>query len=153
MRYDLESTVLFQDLGRGHLDAIARLCTVESFSDGDLLIQESEPGPFDLYILRVGVVEIVAKASTFLSAEAVPSRDRKELFGEVSWLTKNKRSASVRCRGAVEVIRIDGDKLDAYMSEHPDVGFTIMRAVAVLLANRLRETDSLLKQLLWSAGV
>lgn len=153
MFYDLEKTSLFQDLTHEDLNAIAKFCRREILADGDVLIHEHERESHDLFILCKGMVEVVSNNSTTLSGEAVLSRESKELFGEVSWLTKSRRTASVRCRGHVEVIRVDGARLDAYLEQHHGAGFAIMRRIAILLSQRLSATDSLLKQILWNTGI
>lgn len=153
MFYDLEKTTLFQDLSHEDLNAIAKFCRREILADGDVLIHENERAGHDLFILCKGMVEVVSNNSNMVSGEAVLSRESKELFGEISWLTKSRRTASVRCKGHVEVIRVDGARLDAYMTEHYQAGFAIMRRIAILLSQRLGATDMLLKQILWNSGI
>lgn len=150
---DIESVSIFKDVHFQELGGLAPLCSLEQHGDGDLLIRENEREKLDLFILRRGLVEVVSNSSSSLSGEVVLSRENKELFGEVSWLTKSKRTASVRCRGSVEVIRIDGDGLDRYMEAHPRAGMAIMRRIALLLSERLAGTDVLLKQILWNVRI
>lgn len=153
MLYDLENTSLFQDVSHEDLNAIAKFCRREILADGDVIIHENERTGHDLFILCKGMVEVVSNESTTLSGEAVLSPESKELFGEISWLTKSRRTASVRCKGPVEVIRVDGARLDSYMAHNPQAGFAIMRRIAILLSQRLSETDNLLKQILWNTGI
>lgn len=152
--YDLEHTILFRDIDFKALARIAQFCTLHTYGDGDFLVEEDkDPGNFDLFILRSGTVEVVSNNSNSVSGEVVLSPQDIELFGEISWLTKKKRTASVRCRSAAEVIRINGDQLEAFIEANPQAGLTIMRQVAHMLAERLSETDNLLKQILWNTGV
>lgn len=153
MLYDLENIGLFQDLSHEDLNAIAKFCRREILADGDVIIHENERTGHDLFILCKGTVEVVSNETNTVSNEAVLSPESKELFGEISWVTKSRRTASVRCKGPAEVIRIDGARLDAYMAQHPSVGFAIMRRIAILLSQRLSETDTLLKQILWNTGI
>lgn len=150
---DIESIVIFKDVHFQDLSGLAALCTREQHNDGDLLIMENDREKFDLFILRRGLVEVVSNSSSSVSGEVVLSREKKELFGEVSWLTKSKRTASVRCRGPVEVIRIDGHGLDRFMEAHPRAGMAIMRQIAIFLSERLTGTDVLLKQILWNVRI
>lgn len=153
MLYDLENTALFQDLSHEDLNAIAKFCRREVLADGDVIIHENERTGHDIFILCKGAVEVVSNQTNMLSGEAVLSPETKELFGEISWLTKSRRTASVRAKGPVEVIRVEGARLDAYMTQHPQAGFAIMRRIATLLSQRLSETDTLLKQILWNTGI
>lgn len=152
--YELEHTTLFKDVDFKELGRIAQFCTLHTYGEGDFLLEEHKGrGDFDLFVLRSGTVEVVSNNSSWVSGEVVLSSQDKELFGEISWLTKKKRTASVRCRSAAEVIRIDGAQLEAFIEANPKAGLTIMRHVALMLGERLSETDNLLKQILWNSGI
>ena len=40
----LERTPLFQSLPRGHRKRVARLATLDQYHDGDVIVQEGDPG-------------------------------------------------------------------------------------------------------------
>jgi CRP-like cAMP-binding protein len=150
MKEDLEGISLFQDLSTQQLQEVAQFCTTLSLSDGDMLIHESERTDNDLYLLCSGSVEIVSASSRVTSGEVVISRQDKDVFGEVGWLTGSPRTASVRCRGQVQAIRVDGRALAKYLANHRDLGYLLMRHIALTLARRMQGTDTLLKQILWN---
>lgn len=150
---DLERTSFFHDLSLEQLEEIIPFCTLLQFDDGDILIQEGEQGNRDIYHLWSGTVEIVSNSTSVISNEIVLSREDKELFGEISWLTNSKRTASVRCRGPVEAIRINGNELMKFLENNPKIGFLIMRRVAIIVSERVEETDNLMKQILWNKGL
>ena len=81
------------------------------------------------------------------------SRQDKDIFGEISWLTQKKRTATIRCLGEVDAICIDGGQFMSYLDQHPQVGFSVMKNIALLLADRLNHADSLLKQILWNSHI
>jgi len=150
---ELEQVTIFKGLSSAQMDDIARLCSREQCSDGDFLIQEGDDQSDDLYILLSGTVEIVSSNSKTTSSEVVLSREDKEIFGEISWLTNTRRTAGVRCHGNVEAIRIDGDALMSYLESEPEVGFYVTRQIAILLSRRMEESNRLLKQLLWNRDI
>lgn len=150
---ELDKLALFQDVTVQQLGDIVGFCTRLALNDGDILIHEHEKQQFDLYVLCKGSVEVVSNNSPFVSGECVLSREHKDLFGEISWLSGHKRTATVRCHGEVEAVRIDGEALWQYLTDHPDVGFVVMRSVAKMMADRMAQTDGLLKQILWSTGI
>ena len=147
---ELEKVSLCQNLSPDQLDAVSRFCTPLFLSDGDMLIRESDQEDNDLYLLCTGSVEIVSNSSRITSGEVVISTEDKDVFGEMSWLTSAPRTASVRCHGNVQAIRVDGPALTNYLNSNSDVGYIIMQYVAMKLASRLQGTDSLLKQILWN---
>ena len=150
---DLDRSALFQDLTLPQLEEIVKFCTYETYNDYDILIHEDETEQFDLFLLVNGSVEIVSNNSSLTSSEVVLSKEDKDIYGEASWLTKHKRSATVRCKGPVEAIRIDGKALEHHLQEDYSAGYAIMKNIAILLAERMQHTDNLLKQLLWNSGV
>ena len=150
---DLEQVQLFKEVTAQALQEISQFCTKLELEDGETFIAENDPRSRDLFVLRKGRVEITTNSSGITSSEAIISQHDKELFGEISWITGRKRTATVRCIGEVEAIRIDGEKLMSYLQDHPDTGFIVMRAVTMLVANSLSNTDQLLKQILWNTPI
>jgi len=150
MKEDLEGISLFQDLSTQQLQEVAQFCATLSLSDGDMLIHEAERNDNDLYLLCNGSVEIVSASSRVTSGEVVISHEDKDVFGEVGWLAGAPRTASVRCRGPVQAIRVDGRALTKYIASHHDLGYLLMHHIALTLARRMQGTDTLLKQILWN---
>lgn len=147
---ELEHVQLFKEVTAKALQEISSFCTKLELEDGETFIAENDPRSRDLFILCQGRVEIISSSSGVTSSEMIISQQDKELFGEISWISGRKRTASVRCIGEVEAIRIDGEKFMAYLQSHPETGFLVMRTVALLVANSLSNTDQLLKQILWN---
>jgi CRP-like cAMP-binding protein len=146
----LNQTELFHDLRESDLKEISKFCARLELQDGEILIQENAKSHFDLFLLCEGYVEIVSNSNAVISNEVVISKNQKELLGEVSWLNNDERTATVRCRGPVEVIRVDGDQLKNYIEKNHEVGYLIMRQIAILLSLRLSATNTVLKQILWN---
>lgn len=149
----LETAAIFEDLSREEILHISQFCTSLELYAGDNLISENDSGTLDLYILFDGQVEIITSGSGLTSDEITISKQDKELFGEISWLTGGKRSATVRCIGEVEAVQVDGKKFMDYLNKNPKVGFFIMQHIARLLSHRLDQTNNLLKQILWNSNI
>jgi CRP/FNR family cyclic AMP-dependent transcriptional regulator len=150
MLEELEKVALFQDLSEEQLEEVGSFCTLLNLQDGEILIHESDAANTDIYILCEGRVEIVSSATPLISGEVVISREDKNIFGEMAWLSDAPRTASVRCHGPVQAIRVDGEALKQFLSSRAGVAYPVMRRIALILAERMRETDSLLKQILWN---
>lgn len=146
----LEGVSLFKELSIGQLEEVSQFCTLLNLSDGDMLIKESDRNAADLYLLCNGSVEIVSSGTQVTSGEVVISKEDKDVFGEMSWLTNAPRTASVRCHGAVQAVRVDGTALSEYLNSHAELGYVMMKQVAQTLAQRMQGTDALLKQILWN---
>jgi CRP-like cAMP-binding protein len=148
---ELVHTYLFRELDVRSLEEISTFSERRQLLDGDVLIHENESENFDLYVLCSGAVEIISSSSRAVSGDVVISKQDMEVFGEISWITGRRRTATVRCRGEVDAIRIDGARFMDYIEKHPRIGFLVMRRIAGLLSERLISTDTLLKQILWNS--
>ena len=148
---ELEDITVFRHLDVKVLEDISSFCTKMEIEDGVVLISENDVQPFDLFVLCKGRLEILSNGSGITSGEVTLSHQEKEIFGEISWLTGRKRSATIRSHGAAEVVRIDGQRLKDFLNERPAVGFVVMQAVAMILADSVSHTDQLLKQILWNS--
>ncbi|MDH5190721.1 MAG: cyclic nucleotide-binding domain-containing protein [Gammaproteobacteria bacterium] len=150
---ELDKFSLFKDLSLAQLEDILPFCTKLDLDEGDIMIEEGNKDDRDLYLLISGNVEIVSSDSSVLSHEVVLSREDKEIFGEISWLSEHKRTASVRCKTSVDAVRIDGIGLMSFLDKNPEIGFLVMQRIACLLAQRIEETDTLMKQILWNTVI
>lgn len=152
MLNQLNQISLFQDLDFRTLERIGAFCTKMQLRDGEVLMVENETenrSP-DLFALCAGCVEIISNGSAVTSDEIVISNQDKDVLGEISWLCNTRRTATVRARGTVEAIRIDGDRLRDFLDHNRETGYSVMQRMAVMLSQRLGETDTLLKQILWN---
>ena len=150
---ELDQVNIFMGLTYVQLENVASFCTRRVYDDGDILIEEGDDRNADLYILLHGTVEIVSSSARTTSSEVVLSREDKQVFGEISWLSGDRRTAGVRCNGQVEAIRVDGQALMHYLEQAPEAGFVVMRQIAILLAQRMSDSNRLLKQLLWNRDI
>jgi len=153
MYEELKRSSCFQDLNTEQIASILPCCSEVILNDGDIMIHEGEQDSHDLFILLSGSVEIVSSDSSITSSEVVLSSEDKDLYGEISWLTGGKRTASARCRGDVEAIRIDGTALMRHLENNTEAGFKVLRRIALILSQRLEQSDSLMKQLLWNTNI
>jgi len=150
MMVELADSSLFSETDFDVLDDISAFSIRRECSDGEILIEENSSQNFDIFILSEGRVEITSNSTNDASSEVVISSREKDLLGEISWLLRTQRTATVRCFGEAIVIQIDGDKLMDYFESHNENGYHFMKRIAMLLSKRLVNTDDLLKQLLWN---
>lgn len=150
----LGRTEFLSDLDITTLADISTFSTYLSLHQGDILMSENDKSNNAIYLLCSGDVEVLSNRSGITSGEVVLSNKDTEIFGEMRWLKPHGgRTATVRCKSDVKVIEIDGDKLMGYLEHNSKAGFLLMRRIANILANRMRNTDVLLKQLLWNSQV
>ena len=102
---------------------------------GEVLVEEGDPGG-DLFVLESGKL-IVERDGVTIATIAEPGA----LVGEMSVLTGNRNSATVRAEGKA-VVRVIKDAM-RYLGRQPEVAVH----VAAVLARRLDATSALLVEL------
>ena len=107
-----------------------------SFSQGEAIFTEGEPGNKTMYLIEKGRVEV-------LKGDAVVARlGVGEPIGEMSLLLDEPRSATVRALNSVEALEITGENFGEILTKRPGIGRTIMKA----LAQRLKNTTKALSE-------
>jgi len=107
-----------------------------SFSLGEAIFTEGEPGNKTMYLIEKGRVEV-------LKGDAVVARlGAGEPIGEMSLLLDEPRSATVRALNSVEALEITGENFGEILTKRPGIGRTIMKA----LAQRLKVTTKALSE-------
>jgi len=150
MLQELSDSSLFSGTSYDALEDISKFSRRRECSDGDILIEENSDKDFDIFILCEGRVEITSNSTGITSSEIVISSQEKDLLGEISWLLRNQRTATVRCIGETIAIQIDGNHLMDYFESNNDSGYLFFKKIAILLSKRLVNSDGLLKQVLWN---
>jgi CRP/FNR family transcriptional regulator, cyclic AMP receptor protein len=109
-----------------------------SFHLGDEIIKEGQRIDY-LYVLRRGSasVELVGTTSTAVIATLVSG----DVCGEMAFLGDSRATAAVIAKDEVEVEVIWADNLLELVSAFPGFGSRFYRSLAVILAQRLRQTS------------
>jgi len=106
---------------------------ITTFQVGQTLFLEGDDSQ-DLYILVEGKAGVLK--GTKIIAEI---SEKGSIFGEMSFLLGENRTATVKALTDLKVIRIPRDEVSSFLNEFPDV----VRQVAKHLAKRLNETSQI----------
>lgn len=120
-----------------HLEAITRLVQVPA---GTTIITEGEVGS-EMYIVFRGQVEI--KKQTRAGDDYTVVRldaTQNVFFGELALVDDDKRSATVLATEDSEFLVITKKDFARLGDTHPEIALPITRAIARILAGRLRKT-------------
>jgi PAS domain S-box-containing protein len=107
---------------------------ITPFEEGKAIFLEGDDTQ-DLFILVSGQLNVF-KGNTKI-AEII---EKGSLFGEMSFLLKAKRTATIKAGENVKAIRIPKDEINAFLHDFPEVAGEISK----LLAKRLDETSRIL---------
>jgi len=105
-----------------------------SFEKGEEIFLEGDDSQ-DLFVLVSGQLDILKG-----NKKIVEITEKGSLFGEMSFLLGEKRTATVKANNDVKTIRIPKEEVSAFLHEFPDVASEITK----LLAKRLDETSRIL---------
>ena len=134
----LRSEPLFQCLSDSQIANLVSRSDLNHFGRGERVIEEGADGD-SMFILLHGNAQVsVAKNGSTIPVATLRSGD---CFGEMSLLTGEKRSATVRADGDCYVMEIGKDIMGEVIRESPEG----LKQLSELLAKRRMETEGILK--------
>jgi hypothetical protein len=114
----------FGALPQAALEQLLSSTSVRSFSPGEAVVREGEPGT-SLFLIEDGAVEVLT-TDTSGRRLVLATLGPGEFFGEVGLLTGRPRTATIVAVVATTVIEIAKQDLDAIAIGHPEVE-TVLR--------------------------
>jgi CRP-like cAMP-binding protein len=128
----------FGGLKEDELAAIAMIAEESAFADGAIIFREGERAAH-LYVLTAGTVDLIYEIHRpgGVDTSYVGSINTGEPFGISAFVDPYVFSATGQAHGAVKSIVIDAAALRALSEVDCHLGYTVMRQVAVALAERL----------------
>lgn len=131
----LQSIPVFKNFSEGDLHGLVRVTKLRSFSPMEVIIEEGDTAKY-MYILISGNVTVCKGAS-----DIVTLRRTGDIFGEMSLLEEEPRSASVISATETSCLLIDANYLETIKDEGKDsFHAAIYHMFAQILAYRLRLT-------------
>lgn len=138
----LQTISLFSEIKNNSaaLEKVAATIKVEKFAPNTYIIREGETGD-KMYILNKGTVRIEKSTLDKDTFTLVNLRDTMNVFfGEVALMDSDVRSASIITLVPTECYVIKKSDFDKLCESHPEIGYYIVKEVAILLSGRLRKT-------------
>ena len=132
----LRSVELFSDCTEAELKSLAPLLEDAIFNLGDWIIREGEMGQ-QIYLLKWGRAEIIKEKNG--QVQHLGYLEKGDWVGEMAYLEKEKRSASIQALEKVEVVILPIDKIQ-YLPDKDLIYSRIMVRLAKRISQRLRKT-------------
>jgi CRP/FNR family transcriptional regulator, cyclic AMP receptor protein len=134
----LKGVYLFRDLDATELHQLESFCGQQVVASGDDVFRHGDPARA-FYVIHLGTVRIHRESATIDEIE-VAMLGTGAHFGELAWLTREKRSATATAQERTELLRLDYDAMMRLVEQNPRLGVKVYRALARAIAGMLHET-------------
>ena len=117
----------------------------------EMLIREGIDSSMDVFLILRGNLQVIKNAKTdneSNNARVAPEQfviaelDAGDLFGELSFIKKTPRSASVKCIKRSNLLALNSDDIESLRREYPSAYGLMMKNLASYLASRLQKTTN-----------
>eukprot|EP00753_Platysulcus_tardus_P016287 PLAT5581.1.p2 GENE.PLAT5581.1~~PLAT5581.1.p2 ORF type:complete len:417 (+),score=237.91 PLAT5581.1:101-1351(+) len=116
----LEGVSILQSLNEYERLTVADALTPKSFSDGEVIIRQGDPGDV-FYLLEEGEVICTKQHKLGDAPEVVARLESGAYFGEVALLSDRPRQATVTAAGAVRTLAVDRKTFKRVMGPLTDI--------------------------------
>lgn len=143
----LRSIPMLSKLDDSKLKLLAFTSRLVEYRGGDYLFRKDDPAD-DVYLIMQGEAEVMAKPDCDGDAcmeKVILTRTSGDLIGEMAVISKQGRSAAIRARDGLKVLRIEGDMFVKLLTSNSDVALDVMRQLSDKLAEA-QETNNLLQR-------
>jgi small-conductance mechanosensitive channel len=135
----LRGESLFSCLSDAQIDSLVKQSRLNHFGRGERVIEEGAEGD-SMFVLLRGAAEVsVSKNGSTIPVATLRSGD---CFGEMSLLTGERRSATVRAEGDCYVMEISKSIMGEILRESPDC----LNQLSEVLAQRKIATEGIIKE-------
>lgn len=139
----LSKVPLFQELEPSRLKLLAFTSEMVNFQNSEILFKAGEPGDC-AYVIMEGEVEILSSAE---DSAVVGVLQTNQIFGELALLNDEPRSATLRARGSVKVMKISESLFLELIRESPGLALNVVRQLSQKLAVSHQQVEQLREQL------
>jgi HEAT repeat protein len=132
----LREVPMFSKLSPEDLEKIAEIAQEQLFSPHSIICREGDPGS-TLFIIvhgEVDVIKLLGKKQSILA-----TRRDGEFVGEMAILESAPRSASLKARGDVRVLTIEGDAFKTILLDRSEVAVSVLKH----MSSRVRELNDM----------
>ncbi|MEJ2303374.1 MAG: Npt1/Npt2 family nucleotide transporter [Anaerolineales bacterium] len=129
----LRKVPIFSGLPPADLKQIAEIAREQLFSEGQLIVEQGEPG-YEMFIIVSGEVLVTVRQGDGKEAE-IARRHAGDFVGEMAIISQEPRMASCIAATGVRTLSIDQEQFEGILRLRPETSLAVMR----VLGDRLRE--------------
>ena len=148
----LADSALCKGLDEAEIAGIAEICRPVQFRAGEVIVAEDARGR-DLYFIRDGRAQInLSGPSARDDAGAITKCLPGEVFGELGFIDGARRSTWVVAIDNLDAIQLNWDDFSQLIEANAKIGYKFIYNLALVIAERLRDTTMTLSNLLGVRG-
>lgn len=142
IKNDLSQSVIGRGLDDGELEHLAEISQVVQFYKNEIIFAENDDGD-SIYVLAEGKVCLERRVKNHrpVPPTQITIVRPGQLFGEMGFLEKGKRSATARAKGNVQLLVINSDDLHKLIAKDNHFAIKFMSNLALILSARLRRMN------------
>jgi CRP-like cAMP-binding protein len=128
----LKKISLFSSISQEHLDAVARIMFEQWVENGEYICRQGEEGN-ELYIIKQGEIEVMQGVNS--QENVIFTAVEGACLGELAILGNIPRTASLRARGDVQLLVVNGDHFLPLLKQHPDLSVRMLKLMVTRVLN------------------
>ncbi len=143
----LRSIPMLSKLDSSKLKLLAFTSRLVEYRDGEYLFRKKDPADC-VYLIMSGKAEVVSDpVSPEDESQVTLVRSEGELIGEMAVLSRQDRTASIRAKGTLSVLCMEGDMFVQLLASNSDAALDVMRQLSDKLAQAHDANTVLQRQL------
>jgi CRP-like cAMP-binding protein len=139
----LKGIEMFIGLTSEQLDKIAALCTATTYAANEVIIERNARAD-SFFLIEEGVVKILTTPEREAESQAdavVVTLGQGQSFGEMGLIDSGARSATVETSTETQLYEIDCNRFRDLCEMDTDLGYLVMRNIAIDLSFKLRHRN------------
>lgn len=128
---------LFKGFKPSELKRLVVLGVLEKVTSGEAILRQGEESR-EMYLLLRGTAQVLVAGK--VTANLMPG----DIFGEMAFVSGERRTADVVAGSNVEILKIDTSVLDRIRRRYPQVGGKLYRNISAILSSKLTKANQVL---------
>ncbi len=142
----LSGITIFADLDSGELNTVSEHVHVSRFEAGDIVFSEGDPGDEVCFVVD-GTLDVL-KSYDGKVEKKIAVKAPGGSIGEMAVIGNFSRTATVKARTDATLLSLSRRRFEGICDEYPTIGVKILRSIAQLLSQHLRDTSQELLELI-----
>ena len=140
------SSALFRGLDKQELKILKSFMQKRAYKKQENIFKQGDEGD-TMYYLSKGLVNITINLTGTTHKKRLSSLSAGTIFGEIALLDDKPRSANVEAAEETVCYCLSRDSFENIKKSHPTIGFSLLKNINLVIMNRLRIADSMIKEL------